>query len=207
MGFYSQVILPRLLDWAMSDPVLAQYREAVLANVDGDVLEIGFGTGLNLAYYPHHIQKITTIDANSGMNQLAQNRIQTSSINVEHQVINGECLPMADQSFDSVVSTWTLCSIAKVDQALAEIYRVLKPGGKFLFLEHGLSDDPKLQVWQNRLTPIQKIIADGCHFNRNIQALIEHQFESVTLEKFTIENLPKLASYTYKGIAIKPYSD
>ncbi len=207
MGFYSQVILPRLLDWAMSDPAFAQYRQAVLANVDGDILEIGFGTGLNLAYYPHNIQNITTIDANSGMNQLAQNRIQASSINVEHQVINGECLPMADQSFDSVVSTWTLCSIAKVDQALAEIYRVLKPGGKFFFLEHGLSDDPKIQVWQNRLTPLQKIIADGCHFNRNIKALIEHQFESVTLEKFTIENLPKIASYTYKGIAIKPHSD
>ncbi len=206
MGFYSQVILPRLLDWTMSDPAFAQYRQAVLANVDGDVLEIGFGTGLNLAYYPHHIEKITTIDANSGMNKLAQNRIQASSINVEHQVINGECLPMSDYSFDSVVSTWTLCSIAKVNQAIAEIYRVLKPGGKFFFLEHGLSDDPTIQVWQNRLTPLQKVIADGCHFNRNIQALIEQQFESVTLEKFMIENLPKIASYTYQGIATKPHS-
>jgi ubiquinone/menaquinone biosynthesis C-methylase UbiE len=203
MGFYSQVILPRLLDWVMSDPAFTQYRQKVLANVEGEILEIGFGTGLNLSYYPHHIEKVTTIDANSGMNKLAEKRIQTSQIEVENRVINSENLPMANNTFDSVVSTWTLCSIAQVEQALQEIYRVLKPGGKFFFIEHGLSDQPEIQIWQNRLTPLQKIIADGCHLNRNIQRLVEQQFDSITLEKFEIESFPKVSSYTSMGVATK----
>ncbi|MEB3282763.1 MAG: class I SAM-dependent methyltransferase [Lyngbya sp.] len=203
MGFYSRVILPRLLDWAMSDPAFTQYRQKVLAHVEGEVLEIGFGTGLNLSYYPHHIEKITTVDPNSGMNKLAQKRIEASKIKVENRILNSENLPMADSTFDSVVSTWTLCSIAQVEKALQEIYRVLKPGGKFFFVEHGLSDKPNIQVWQHRLTPLQKIIGDGCHFNRNIQQLLEQQFYSITLEKFDIENFPKVGSYTYLGVATK----
>jgi len=184
MSLYTQMILPRLLDWAMSDPALARYRQEVLAGTEGEVLEIGFGTGLNLPYYRDRIQKITTIDANPGMGKIAQKRIQAARITVEHRVLNGENLPMADCTFDSVVSTWTLCSIAKVEQALKEIHRVLKPGGKFFFVEHGLSDDPKVQVWQHRLTPFQKVIADGCHLDRSIKALIEHEFEAVKLEQF-----------------------
>ncbi|MEL7036737.1 MAG: class I SAM-dependent methyltransferase [Cyanobacteria bacterium J06592_8] len=203
MGFYSQLILPRLLDWAMSDPAFSQYRQQVLADVEGEVLEIGFGTGLNLSYYPHHIEKITTIDPNSGMNKIAEKRIQASKIQVENKILSSEHLPIADSTFDSVVSTWTLCSIAAVEQALKEIYRVLKPGGKFFFIEHGLSDQPQIQVWQNRLTPLQKIIADGCHLNRNIQQLIEQQFDCITLEKFEIESTPPALGYTYKGVATK----
>ena len=137
------------------------------------------------------------------MNKLAEKRIQTSQIEVENRVINSENLPMANNTFDSVVSTWTLCSIAQVEQALQEIYRVLKPGGKFFFIEHGLSDQPEIQIWQNRLTPLQKIIADGCHLNRNIQRLVEQQFDSITLEKFEIESFPKVSSYTYMGVATK----
>ena len=203
MGFYSQVILPRLLDWVMSDPAFTQYRQKVLANVEGEILEIGFGTGLNLSYYPHHIKKVTTIDPNSGMNQLAEKRIKASQIEVENRLINSENLPMANNTFDSVVSTWTLCIIGQVELALQEIYRVLKPGGKFFFIEHGLSDKPEIKIWQNRLTPLQKIIADGFHLNRNIQRLVEQQFDSITLEKFEIESFPKVSSYTYMGVATK----
>ena len=203
MGFYSQVILPQCLDWAMSDPTLAQYRDDVLAEVTGDVLELGFGTGLNLSHYPQSLEKLTTIDANPGMNRFAKKRIQNSSIKVDHRVLNGESLPMADGNFDSVVSTWTLCSIAKVDQAIQEVYRVLKPGGRFYFIEHGLSDEPKIQVWQNRLTPLQKIIADGCHFNRNIQQIVEKRFNSLTIEQFYDPKLPKIGGYMYKGVATK----
>ncbi len=203
MSLYTQMILPRLLDWAMSDPALARYRQEVLAGTEGEVLEIGFGTGLNLPYYPDRIQKITTIDANPGMNKIAQKRIQAARITVDHRVLNGENLPMADCTFDSVVSTWTLCSIAKVEQALKEIHRVLKPGGKFFFVEHGLSDDPKVRVWQHRLTPFQKVIADGCHLDRNIKALIEHEFEAVKLEQFQAQGVSKVAGYLYKGTAIK----
>jgi ubiquinone/menaquinone biosynthesis C-methylase UbiE len=182
---------------------MAKYRQQILSGVSGEVLEIGFGTGLNLAYYPDRVQKITTIDVNPGMNALAQKRIQSAAISVNNQVLNGERLPMPDNSFDSVVSTWTLCSIANVEQALSEIHRVLKPGGKFFFVEHGLSDDPKLQVWQNRLTPVQKVLADGCHLNRNIQQLVKNQFDIVKIDQFYADNLPKVVGYFYKGVATK----
>lgn len=203
MGFYSRNIFPYLLDWAMSDAAIAQYRQQVLANVAGDVLEIGFGTGLNLSYYPENIHKLVAIDANPGVHKLAQKRLQNSSITVDHRVLNGENLPMPDQSFHSVVSTWTLCSIAHVEQALKEIYRVLKPGGCFFFIEHGLSREPNVQVWQNRLNPIQKVIADGCHLNRNIRQLIEAQFETVEIEEFYAEKEPKFIGYLYRGTATK----
>jgi ubiquinone/menaquinone biosynthesis C-methylase UbiE len=187
----------------MSDPVLTKYRRELLKDVVGEVLEIGFGTGLNLAYYPEHIHKITTVDVNPGMNALAQRRIDESGVQVEQLVLSGENLPMADNTFDSVVSTWTLCSIPNVEQAIKGVYRVLKPGGKFFFLEHGLSDKPNVQVWQNRLTPIQKVIADGCHLNRNIQKLVEQSFDIVELKRFTPEKLPDLMAHFYMGCATK----
>jgi ubiquinone/menaquinone biosynthesis C-methylase UbiE len=203
MGFYAQVLFPRLLDWSMSSPELSKYRQEILADLDGEILEIGFGTGLNLPFYPSSVQKLTTVDVNPGMNALAQKRIASSVINVEQRVLNGEQLPMADNTFDHVVSTWTLCSIVQVENALAGIYRVLKPGGTFIFIEHGLSDNPKLQVWQNRLTPLQKVIGDGCHLNRNIQVLIEKHFDRIKLERFVMGSLPAIAAYTYKGTATK----
>ena len=203
MGFYSERIFPYLMDWSMSSPNLIEYRQTTLANVNGDVLEIGFGTGLNLSYYPEAIHKIVTIDANPAVDRLARKRIQMSPITVDNRILNGEHLPMADGTFDSVVSTFTLCSITNVKQAIREIYRVLKPGGKFFFVEHGLSNEPGIQVWQNRLTPIQKVIGDGCHLNRNIRQLIEHEFDTLTIEEMYAENLPKVMAYFYQGVAIK----
>lgn len=203
MGLYTRRILPYLLDWVMSDPQFAQYRREVLAEVSGDVLEIGFGTGLNLSYYPEELHHLVAIDANPGMQALAQKRVQASRITVDHRVLNGENLPMSDASFDSVVSTWTLCSIRDVERALREIHRVLKPGGRFFFIEHGLSPDPAVQIWQNRLTPIQKVIADGCHLNRNIRQLVEAQFEQVTIREFYADKEPKIVGYLYKGVATK----
>jgi len=203
MNPYYQFILPRLLDLTMSDSELSRQREEVLAEVTGETLEIGFGTGLNLPYYPQQLQKLTTVDANPGMSGIAAKRIQASPIAVEHHVLNGENLPFASGSFDSVVSTWTLCSIANVEQALQEIYRVLKPGGRFLFVEYGLSQDPQTQVWQNRLTPLQKVIAYGCHLNRDIQRLVENQFPASEIERIQLENMPQMIRSMYKGIAIK----
>jgi ubiquinone/menaquinone biosynthesis C-methylase UbiE len=203
MGFYSQVIFPICLDWAMSDPVVSQYRQEVLSNVSGEVLEIGFGTGLNLSYYPPQIHKLVTVDPNPGMNRRARKRIEESNIIVDNRVLSGEDLPFEDASFDSVVSTWTLCSIPNVERAIAQIERVLKPKGKFFFIEHGLSNEPNIRVWQNRLTPIQKVIADGCHFNRNIEQIIKEKFNIVTLEKFYMPNTPKFVGYLYKGVASK----
>lgn len=203
MKLYSQYIFPRLLDWTMASSAIAQYRQMLLKDVIGDVLEIGFGTGLNLAYYPETINSLTTVDVNFGMNQLAQKRIANAPFSVESKVLNGDNLPFAEESFDTVVSTWTLCSIANITQALQEIKRVLKPEGRFFFIEHGLSDNPKVQVWQNRLTPLQKIVGDGCHLNRNIEALISSYFTFLDLENFKLETEPEIIGYMYKGIAIK----
>jgi ubiquinone/menaquinone biosynthesis C-methylase UbiE len=204
MSFYSQVIFPRILDLSMSSSMLTKYRQQVLADVEGEVLEIGFGTGLNLPYYPKTTHKIIAVDPNPTMKRLAQKRIAVSEIEVEFCQLGSEVLPMEDNCFDSVVSTWTLCSIPKVEQALQEIYRVLKPEGRFFFVEHGLSPDRAVQEWQHRLNPIQKRIGDGCNLNRNIEALIEGanlSFER--MERGYLENTPKFLGYLYKGVARK----
>ena len=203
MGLYSNLIVPYCIDFTMSGSDLSEYRQQLLADVSGNILEIGFGTGLNLPYYPDEVNKITTIDPNPGMLRKARSRIETSGITVDCKVLNGESIPIADAEFDSVVCTWTLCSIPRVDKAIAEIYRLLKPKGKFFFIEHGLSRDDSIQVWQNRLTPIQKIIADGCHLNREIDAIVKHQFDRVTIEQFYAPKLPKVIGYMYRGVAIK----
>ena len=203
MGLYSNLIFPYCIDFTMSGSDLSEYRQQLLADVSGDILEIGFGTGLNLPYYPDKVNKITTIDPNPGMRKKARSRIEASGITVDYKVLNGESIPMADASFDSVVCTWTLCSIREVDKAIAEVYRLLKPNGKFFFIEHGLSRDDNIRVWQNRLTPIQKIIADGCHLNREINAIVKRQFVNVTVEQFYAPKLPKIMGYMYKGVAIK----
>ena len=203
MSFYSNSIIPYCIDLAMSGSNLKQYRQQLLKGVAGDILEIGFGTGLNLPYYPKSVTKITTIDPNPGMQKLARSRITQSQITVDYKVLNGESLPMADASFDSVVCTWTLCSIPLADKAIAEVYRLLKPGGKFFFIEHGLSHEPKIQFWQNRLTPIQKVLADGCHLNRQINELVRQQFPNVNVEQFYAPKLPKVIGYMYRGIAVK----
>ena len=204
MGLYSNLVIPYCIDIAMSDETLQQYRQQLLEDVSGEILEIGFGTGLNLPHYPNSVKKITTIDPNPGMKKRARSRIAASNIDVDYRVLNGESLPMADASFDSVVCTWTLCSIPQADAAIAEVYRLLKPGGKFFFIEHGMSKDSTVQTWQNRLTPIQKIIADGCHLNRNIKNIVEQKFSNVTIEQFYAPQLPKIIGYMYRGIAVKP---
>ena len=203
MGFYSNLVIPYCIDLAMSGETLSQYRQQLLKDVSGEILEIGFGTGLNLPHYPEEVKKITTIDPNPGMEKLARSRITDSNITVDYKILNGESLPMSDGSFDSVVCTWTLCSIPQADKAIAEVHRLLKPEGKFFFIEHGLSKDSGIQFWQNCLTPIQKIVADGCHLNRNIKDIIGKKFDRVTVEQFYAPKLPKVIGYMYRGIAIK----
>jgi ubiquinone/menaquinone biosynthesis C-methylase UbiE len=204
MGFYSEKILPHVLDWFMDREVLAKYRKLLLAEARGQVLEVGFGTGVNLAYYPSSIPKITALDANPGMARLARKRIQSARMPVESRVLNAERLPMADNSFDTVVSTLTMCSIRHLPQALGELHRVLKPGGRLLFLEHGLSPDPPVQAWQHRLTPLSKFLGDGCHLDRDIKQFIEAQpFSTLSLENYYLDGAPKIAGYMYHGTAAK----
>ena len=203
MGWYGRWVFPRLLEWSMAGEPLSTYRREVLADVTGQVLEIGFGTGLNLAHYPETVSSLTVIDPNPGVAAIAQPRIDASPLPITSKPLRGESLAFADETFDWVVSTWTLCSIANLDQALQEIRRVLKPGGKFTFIEHGLSDDPKLQPWQHRLTPLQKRIADGCHLNRKIDQLVRDAFDSVEVSEFYGADLPKVMGYFYQGVGLK----
>jgi ubiquinone/menaquinone biosynthesis C-methylase UbiE len=204
VGFFSQVIVPRLCDFLLNKSLLVRHRRELLARAYGDVLEIGFGTGLNLPYYPERVHKLTAVDPNPGMHRLAQTRIKQRGIEVDQQVLSSERLPFEDSRFDCAVSTFTLCSIDDVAQALREVYRVLKSGGKFLFLEHGLSPAPKVQKWQCRLNWLQVRLANGCHLDRNMKALVAAQpFSSVQVEEFYLERTPKTHGYLYQGTAVK----
>ncbi|MEM1367541.1 MAG: class I SAM-dependent methyltransferase [Cyanobacteria bacterium P01_H01_bin.15] len=187
----------------MSNSEFTAYRRQLLADVAGEVLEIGMGTGLNLAHYPESVTQLVAIDPNLGTHRLARKRLKETSAPVELRVLNGESLPLADHSFDCVVSTWTLCSIPNVQAAIAEIERVLKPGGRFFFVEHGLSGQAEVAWWQNRLTPLQKIIADGCHLNRDMEQLICDHFGQINVKKFYSPSFPKPVGYMYFGIADK----
>lgn len=203
MGLYSRLIFPRLLDLTMSGRELSSYRQSLLASVRGHVLEIGFGTGLNMPYYSDAVTTLTAIDSNEAMVEITTPRLQSTTINTTLQIASAEALPIPADSFDAVVCTWTLCSIPHITQALTEVYRVLKPGGGFFFIEHGLSPEPGVSTWQRRLTPIQRRIADGCHLDRPIAHLVEDVFEQVEWNAFYASDLPKLMGYFYKGVATK----
>lgn len=204
MGFYANYIFPIIMDKALNNNTIRRQRQSVLADAKGNILELGFGTGLNLACYPPEIDKIITIDTNEGMHRLAQKRMAESQIKVEHRILDAQKLPFEDESFDTVVSTFTLCSIDNLAHALQEVRRVLRSDGQFIFFEHGISPDEKVSTWQNRLTPINKILAVGCHMNRPIDQLISEQHLVITrLEKYYIPKFPVLFGYVYRGIARK----
>ena len=204
MGIYSRLVFPRLCEWAMSSPQMTPLRRELLSNVEGEILEIGFGTGLNLEHYPIHIHKLSVIDPSEGMGDIARKRIERSRMKVDSRRQGAEELPFQNGSFDCVVSTWTLCSISNVQQALCEVYRVLKPGGRFLFLEHGLSDEPKIQRWQRRLNWIQKRLGDGCRLDVDVKAVVGAQpFREVKLDRFLLEKTPKTHGTMYRGVAVK----
>jgi ubiquinone/menaquinone biosynthesis C-methylase UbiE len=192
MGLYSRWIFPRLCDFFLGRPFIARLRRELLAHAHGAVLEIGFGTGLNLPHYPPQVRKITTVDPNAGMHRLAKRRIQQSGIEVDQRLLSGERLPLETNSFDCVVSTFTLCSIDGVEQALSEVVRVLRVGGCFLFLEHGLSPEPRIQKWQRRLNWLEMRLGDGCRLDRDIRSLVQAQpFSSIDIQEFYVEKTPR----------------
>jgi ubiquinone/menaquinone biosynthesis C-methylase UbiE len=204
MGLYSRLIFPRLCDWAMSTSQFGQLRKKVLADVRGEILEIGFGTGLNLEHYPAHVRGLTAIDPGVAMSRIAHARIGKSPIDVNFQDQSAEALPFEGQQFDYVACTWTLCSIPDVQSALSEVFRVLKPGGQFVFMEHGLSDEPKVQLWQRRLNPIQRWLGDGCRLDLDVEAVVRSQpFREVTVERFLFEKAPRTHGSMYHGMAVK----
>ncbi len=204
MGIYSRFIFPRLCDWAMRTPRIERLRREALSEVDGEILEIGFGTGLNLGHYPEHVRHLTAVDPGVGMTRIARRRIERSHIDVDFRVQSAEELPFEDGRFDCVVSTWTLCSIRDSGRAVSEIGRVLRPGGRYIFLEHGLGDDPGVRQWQHRLTPLQRRLADGCRLDVDIEALIRMgPFREVQVERFVLGRTPRIVGSMYRGLAVK----
>lgn len=190
----------------MSDRRISRYRRPVLAPAEGRVLEIGFGTGANLSHYPNSVRRLEIVEPDAALNVRARRRLDKTSREVVVHAQSAEQLPFDAESFNTVVSTFTLCSIPDVDSALREVHRVLKPGGQFLFLEHGLSPEEGIARWQRRLTPLQKVIGGGCHLDRPMRALIERaglQVESTGYEERYAPKLPKIVAWLTSGIAKK----
>ena len=204
MALYRRLIFPLLCDFALNNPVVTRQRTQLLASAGGQVLEIGFGTGLNLSCYPASVRNLTTADPNPGMHRRARRRAEQLGIQVDHRTIAGEQLPFPDGTFDCVVCTFTLCSVIDPAQVLAEAHRVLRPAGRFLFLEHGLSPDPGVQKWQRRLNGLQQLLGDGCHLDRDIKSLVKGTpFGTVELDEFYAEKTPRTHGYLYRGIATR----
>ena len=173
MGFYDDVILPRLVHLAMRNARLLRYRERVAAAAQGRVLEIGIGSGLNLPFYSPAVSEVLGLEPSARLIAMAQRAADESAQRVRLVEGSAEAIPLDAQSVDSVVTTWTLCSIPNAGAALAEMRRVLRPGGRLLFVEHGRAPDASVCAWQNRLTPLWRRLAGGCHLNRPIRAMIE----------------------------------
>lgn len=203
MGLYAKYVFPRLLEWTLGSEAMGNYRRRALDPAAGGTLEIGFGTGLNLPYYPPTVTRLTVIDSESMLRNLVERRIGASLIPVVKMQLDAQGrLPFENGTFDSVVTTLTLCSIADPAPALAEIRRVLKPGGKFIFFEHGRSDDAVIARRQDRFNPLQRVIGVGCNMNRKIDELIAAGgFRIVELDRFLMLKTPRLLAEMYRGIA------
>lgn len=201
MGFYEEQILPRGINWVMSGKRFGTLRKQYLKDVGGKVLEVGFGSGLNLPFYTNRVTHLYALDPSELGRQLAKKRIRHVSFPLEFVHLKGDRFNLPDDSVDCVVSTWTLCTIPDPLAALKEIRRVLKPGGKFYFLEHGLSPDRGVARLQNLWNPIQKWWAGGCHVNRDIDRLVQDSgFKILGHKRFYMEG-PKIFSYMYAGAA------
>lgn len=203
MPIYRDYIFPRLCDLVMRQPEFSGHRHELLQHASGRILEIGIGSGLNLQHYPKSVRQITTIDPNVGFSRLLRRRIHQSQLAVEHHVQSAESLAFDNDTFDCVVSTWTLCSVADANQSVAELYRVLKPGGQFLLIEHGLSNDPSVQCWQRRLNWLQSAIA-GCRLDLDVTDMFAHRpFGKLELSTFYFGGAPRTHGTMYRAIATK----
>lgn len=202
MGWYTRHIFPRILDSILRRPSFQRERRLALVPAYGEVLEVGFGTGLNLPHYPPTVTSLTALDPTLALQPRVARRRAAAHMPVTCVQDTAERLPFADACFDCVVTTWTLCSIPDVVCALRHIQRVLKPGGVYVFLEHGRSDDPRLAWWQDVYNPLHKCLAAGCHVNRPIDRLITQSGMQITqLDCFSMPRLPRLLSRMYRGVA------
>jgi ubiquinone/menaquinone biosynthesis C-methylase UbiE len=202
MGFYAKFILPRCIDLAMSNKESCRLRAQWIPRARGQVLEIGAGSGLNLRFYTSQVTRVVALEPSPQLQRMARERASQSTVPVEFLSQTAEeTLPLAPQSIDTIVLTWTLCSIAGAAQALQRARDVLKEDGQLIFVEHGRSPDPRVAAWQDRLTPFWKRIGGGCHLNRQIDQL-------VTTSGFRIRELttsylpgPRPMTFIYQGLA------
>ena len=206
-SWYRDQVLPRVTDVLLRSPELAVLRARVASSLDGEVLEVGFGSGLNVPHYPPAVTKVLAVDPATVGRRLAERRVAATTVPVEYVGLDGEDLPVGDASVDHVLTTFTLCSIPDVSRALSEVRRVLRPGGTFHFLEHGRSPDPTVARWQDRLTPIQMRVAGGCHLNRDVGQLLDESGLTVTEMAHYYLRGPKVLGYMYEGVAARPAGD
>ena len=205
MGLYSKYIFPRLLDWSLGTGAHKIERQRALASAHGHALEIGFGTGLNLPHYPPSVSMLTAIEPERMLEDRVARRMEQAHMPVELKQLDASGhLPFDDDTFDTVITTWTLCSIEKVAPALAEIRRVLKPEGRYLFFEHGRSQDPSVARRQDLFNPVHKLMAGGCSLNRPIDQLIRSEgLNVIELDRYRMRDMPKGFGEMYRGVARK----
>jgi ubiquinone/menaquinone biosynthesis C-methylase UbiE len=201
MSLYSDVILPRLCHLSMSNRELIPYRQRLVGAAEGRVLEIGSGSGLNLPYYPRTVCEVLALEPAPQLIVMARRRSRDISMPVTFIEASAERIPFESMSFDTVVTTWTLCTIPRASDALSEMRRVLRPGGRLLFVEHGRALEQRVRRWQDRLTPVWRCVSGGCHLNRQIDALIvKAGFE---IDAMTLDYMrgPKIMTFMYEGSA------
>lgn len=205
MGLYGEHVLPRIINAACGMKTNDPLRRRVCAGLEGDVVEIGFGSGLNVPFYPDAVTQVAAVEpADAGWN-LAAKRVKASPVAVRRAGLDGQSLPLEDDSFDSAISTWTLCTIPDVATALQEVRRVLKPGATLHFVEHGLAPDESVRRWQHRFEPLQKRLFGGCHLTRPIVDLLSTAgFTIAELDVFYEDGAPKLVAADSLGVAVSP---
>jgi ubiquinone/menaquinone biosynthesis C-methylase UbiE len=205
MGIYGEQVLPRIINVACGLKPLRPLRSRVCEGLQGRVVEVGFGSGLNIPHYPAAVTGVAAVEpADTGW-KLAGKRLAGAPVPVERTGLDGQSLPLPDDSCDAALSTFTLCTIPDVNAALAEIRRVLKPGGNFHFLEHGLAPDENVRRWQHRLEPVQKRLFGGCHLTRSVADLLTGAGFTITeLDTFYEKSAPKPIGAYSLGVAVAP---
>ena len=205
MGLYNDHVLPRMIDAGCGKPTAAPLRRRVCAGLAGEVVEIGFGSGHNVPFYPAAVTRVDAVEPSDLMWKLARSRLAATKVPVRRSGLDGQSLPFEDLSYDAALSTWTLCSIPDVAAALSEVRRVLKPGGTLHFVEHGLAPDESVRRWQRRLEPVQKRLVGGCHLTRDVVALLTDAGFTITeLDSFYEEGTPKIMGADSLGVARSP---